>query len=305
MIEFSQLKLNTPLQPIKENLFKKHDLNLFIKRDDLIHKHISGNKWRKLKYNFEDCINKNKNRIITFGGAFSNHVVALSFAAKLYKIKTLAFIRGEKEYAKNSSLSFAIENGMELVFISRSEYKLKESSLIFKKIFSKNDYYVQEGGSNPLGERGASEIINEIKINYDYLVSAVGTGTTIFGMSKNNDNLNKKTIGILTLKNEDSIKNLIIKKKLNGIKIFSSYHFGGYAKYTEKLIDFILFFKERYNITLDPIYTGKALFAIYDLTQKGFFKKGTTIIFLHTGGIQGILGFNQMHNTRLRLLDNV
>jgi len=124
-------------------------------------------------------------------------------------------------------------------------------------------------------------------------------------MSKNNDNLNKKTIGILTLKNEDSIKNLIIKNKLNGIKIFSSYHFGGYAKYTEKLIDFILFFKERYNITLDPIYTGKALFAIYDLTQKGFFKKGTTIIFLHTGGIQGILGFNQMHNTRLRLLDNV
>mgnify|MGYP006161186225 CR=1 FL=1 len=290
------------MQPIKESLFKKHHLNLFIKRDDLIHKYISGNKWRKLKYNFEDCINKNKKRIITFGGAFSNHVVALSYAAKLYNIKALAFIRGEKEYAKNSSLSFAIKNGMELIFISRSEYRLKERSLIFKKICLTTDYYVQEGGANPLGERGVSEIVNEIKINYDYLVSAVGTGTTIFGISKNN---NKQTVGILTLKNEAFIKNSIMNKKHKGIKIFSSYHFGGYAKYTEELIDFILSFKEKHNIILDPIYTGKALFGIYDLTKRGFFNKGTTIVFLHTGGIQGILGFNEMNKTRLRLLDNV
>lgn len=290
------------MQPIKESLFKKHDLNLFIKRDDLIHRHISGNKWRKLKYNFEDCINKNKNRIITFGGAFSNHVVALSYAAKLYNIKSLAFIRGEKEYAKNSSLSFAIENGMQLIFISRSEYRLKERSLIFNKTFLKNDYYVEEGGANLLGEKGVSEIIKEININYDYLVSAVGTGTTVFGISKNN---NKQTVGILILKNQAFIKNLIINQKHKGIKIFSSYHFGGYAKYTKELIDFILSFKEKHNIILDPIYTGKALFGIYDLTKRGFFKKGSTIIFLHTGGAQGILGFNEMNNTRLRLLDNI
>lgn len=278
--------------------------NVFIKRLDLIHPHINGNKWFKLKYNIQFAKENNYKTILTFGGAYSNHIYATSAAGNKFNFETIGIIRGEEHLPLNPTLSFAVSNGMQLVYISRSDYRKKnlpEFSEWIKKKFG-DVFVVPEGGSNLLAIKGASEIPSLIEIDYDYLVTACGTAGTISGLICGSDE-RKRILGISVLRGADFL-NLNVEKftrEFSG-KAFSNwmmnhnYHFGGYAKINRELILFIKQIEELNDIILDPIYTGKMLFAVYDLAKRNYFDSTTNIVCLHTGGQQGIEGMKSKMN---------
>ena len=279
-------------------------INLFIKRDDLLHPQISGNKWRKLKYNLLEIKETNKQQLLTFGGAFSNHIAAVAAAGKEYNVPTVGIIRGEKMELLNPTLAFVKEMGMHLKFISRTQYKQKNDPLFLKELQAEfGDFYcLPEGGSNELAVKGCREIISEIEQQMDglpdYFCVCCGTGGTIAGMIAELKG-HSKVIGFSALKGnflQEEVVNLLAKSDIpeyNNWEINTDYHFGGYAKWKPPLIDFINQFKRNHNIPLDPIYTGKMFYGIFDLMKNGFFEKGATIVAVHTGGLQGIEGFNQ------------
>ena len=285
---------------------RKH-LEISIKREDLIHKEVSGNKLRKLKYNLEKAKKENHSEIITFGGAFSNHICATAAAGKLLGIKTIGFIRGEELKGKqktNPTLSFASNSGMTLVYISRADYKLKTKSNVFKGFTSNltKPFIIPEGGTNKLAIKGCMEILNEDTKHYDYICTSVGTGGTISGII-NASEKHQEIIGFSALKG-DFLKEDISKfaSKDNWV-LNTDYHFGGYAKINKELIEFINTFKATHNIPLDPIYTGKMLFGIKDLISKDYFKVNSKILVIHTGGLQGIEGMNKtLINKKLPLI---
>ena len=209
-------------------------------------------------------------------------------------------IRGERIEPLNPTLQFAESNGMQLHFVTRSAYRNKYQPEFIQKLKSKFDdfFLVPEGGSNALAVKGCAEIIDEIDIDYDYVCSAIGTGGTLAGLILGTNNYGK-VLGFPALKGGDFLQKDIVNLLDNNAnnytnwQLITDYHFGGYAKFKPELIDFINDFKRQFNIQLEPIYTGKMLFGIFDLIQKDFFEKGTTIIAIHTGGLQGIDGFNQ------------
>lgn len=272
--------------------------NVFIKREDLIHPEISGNKWRKLKYNLLEAERLQKKTLLTFGGAYSNHIYSVAAAGKEYGFKTIGFIRGEAYNPLNPTLSFAEANGMELRYLNRTDYKNRNNINFQNDIIKQfNDaYLIPEGGSNSLAVKGCAEIINDIEIEFDYICCACGTGGTLAGIIAGLKNT-RNSIGFSILKgggflNED-VKNLIKDyngKEFNNWEIILDYHFGGYAKINYELINFIGDFEKANKIQLDPVYTGKMFFGIRDLIIKGYFKKHDKIIAVHTGGIQGIEG---------------
>lgn len=276
-------------------------VELYIKREDLIHPFVSGNKFRKLKYNLEEAKKKNKCILLTFGGAFSNHIVATAVAGNLNGFKTIGIIRGEElandiqnTLANNSTLREAYKNGMTFEFVSREEYRNKSNEEFINRLKEKfGDFYlIPEGGTNDLAIRGCEEILTQEDANFDYICCAIGTGGTISGLV-NSAKMHQKVIGFPALKGgflKDEINQFVKKENWN---LQTNYHFGGYAKYNEDLIRFINSFKKETNVLLDPIYTGKMLFGILDLIKKDKFKKGSRILAIHTGGIQGIEGFNQ------------
>ena len=276
-------------------------VELYIKREDLIHPFVSGNKFRKLKYNLEEAKKKNKCILLTFGGAFSNHIVATAVAGNLNGFKTIGIIRGEElandiqnTLANNSTLREAHKNGMTFEFVSREEYRNKSNEEFINRLKEKfGDFYlIPEGGTNDLAIRGCEEILTQEDANFDYICCAIGTGGTISGLV-NSAKMHQKVIGFPALKGgflKDEINQFVKKENWN---LQTNYHFGGYAKYNEDLIRFINSFKKETNVLLDPIYTGKMLFGILDLIKKDKFKKGSRILAIHTGGIQGIEGFNQ------------
>ncbi|MBU2491064.1 MAG: pyridoxal-phosphate dependent enzyme [Bacteroidetes bacterium] len=272
--------------------------NVFIKREDLIHPEISGNKWRKLKYNLLEAERLQKKTLLTFGGAYSNHIYSVAAAGKEYGFKTIGFIRGEAYNPLNPTLSFAEANGMELRYLNRADYK-NINSINFQNDIIKqfNDaYLIPEGGSNSLAVKGCAEIINDIEIEFDYICCACGTGGTLAGITAGLKNT-RNSIGFSILKGggflKEDVKNLIKNyngKEFNNWDIILDYHFGGYAKINYELINFIGDFEKTNKIQLDPVYTGKMFFGIRDLIIKGYFKKHDKIIAVHTGGIQGIEG---------------
>lgn len=272
--------------------------NVFIKREDLIHPEISGNKWRKLKYNLLEAERLQKKTLLTFGGAYSNHIYSVAAAGKEYGFKTIGFIRGEAYNPLNPTLSFAEANGMELRYLNRADYKNRNNINFQNDIIKQfNDaYLIPEGGSNSLAVKGCAEIINDIEIEFDYICCACGTGGTLAGITAGLQN-NRKSIGFSILKGggflKEDVKNLIKNyngKEFNNWDIILDYHFGGYAKINYELINFIGDFEKTNKIQLDPVYTGKMFFGIQDLIIKGYFKKHDKIIAVHTGGIQGIEG---------------
>ncbi len=290
----------TIIQQINDPLFEEHKISLFIKREDLLHEHISGNKWHKLKYNIQEAKNKKQKTILTFGGAYSNHIAATAYAGKLYNINTIGIIRGEKHDTLNHTLKFAKDNGMQLNFISRQEYRNKKNTEYVKSLRDAfGDFYlIPEGGNNVFALKGCAEMLEQTKNDYDYYTVSCGTGATLAGMSIGL-NENKKIIGFSALKggdffNED-IKNAIAQYnsffgsncKGENFKIMTEYHFGAYAKITSELLDFVKNFKIKHNVPLDYIYTGKMMFGIYDLIKNNYFKKGSKILAIHTGGLQG------------------
>ncbi len=287
------LVLNKPiLQPLNDALFKEKKLNVFVLRDDLIHPFISGNKWRKLKYNIEEFQKTGKECLITFGGAYSNHIVATACAGKEFGIKTIGIIRGEELNEKtNPALLFASESGMKLVFVSREEYKsLRQQDLpvqsIIPELRTKNFELLQEGGSNSLAVKGCEEIIRDIPVDFDYICCACGTGTTLAGII-NGLKKNQQAIGVAVLKGAEFLADEVKKYpgEKNNFNLIYDYHFGGYAKSTKELDTFCKSFIEQTLIPIEPVYTGKLFFGIYDLIKKGFFPEDKTIVLVHTGGV--------------------
>ena len=296
--ELKYINENTPLEKVNDPLLSERKISLFIKREDLNHPHMSGNKWHKLKYNLQNAINEDKGTLLTFGGAYSNHIYAVAAAGKIFNLRTIGIIRGEEHLPLNPTLSFAVENGMQIYYIDRKSYRKKESSEIINQLQEKfGDYYLlPEGGTNELAVKGCSEIISKIDIDFDYICCPCGTGGTLAGLISGL-NGNKFALGFAVLKGASFLKDNVnsLLKNFNESSFLNwhvnlDYHFGGYARTNSILLDFVNRFTSITKILVEPIYTGKMLFGIYDLAEKGCFEEGSQIIAVHTGGLQGLKG---------------
>lgn len=278
---------------LSDLLLTQKQIRLSILRLDKIHPVISGNKWFKLTYYLADARSKGCTTILTFGGAYSNHIAAAAFAAKLYGFQSIGLIRGEAPQVWSHTLREAQSNGMSLQFLSRADYNLyKRNGLepALKERFG-NAYVIPEGGMGLLGVKGAAEIVGSVNIsNYTHVISAVGTGTTIAGLL-NKTTVSQQIVGISSMKNNNSLFSeieLLFNRSLPGrFHLVNDYHFGGYAKYTGALIQWMNHFYGMHHIPLDFVYTGKMMFGIFDLAGKGFFPPGSHILAIHTGGLQG------------------
>jgi len=282
-------------------------VKLFIRREDLIHPFVSGNKFRKLKYNLIQAKKENQTTLLTFGGAFSNHIAATAYAGREQGFDTIGIIRGEELASKineNPTLKFAQNCGMKFVFVSRETYKLKnfQEYLLELKQSLDSFYLIPEGGTNELAIKGCEEILVEKDKKYDFICCAIGTGGTISGVI-NSSYSHQKILGFSSLKG-DFLKEDICKfAKNTNWDLISHYHFGGYGKVSNELILFINEFYIKNAIPLDPIYTGKMVFGVLDLIKKGFFPENSKILLIHTGGIQGIQGMNiKLKNKNLQTI---
>lgn len=272
--------------------------DLFVLREDRIHPEISGNKYRKLKYNLEAFSQGNYESILSFGGAYSNHIAALAAAGREFKIPTIGIIRGEELKDKiqgNPTLSYAKQNGMRLEFVSRTTYREKNQPKFLEELRMKfgNVYILPEGGTNEMAIKGCEEILGKHTAEFDYICCAVGTGGTIRGIL-NSALPHQKVLGFPALKDSEFLKNEINQVgKRSNFDWINNFHFGGYGKYSTELIDFINEFKNQYNVPLEPIYTGKMFYGIVQLMKEKFFPVDSKILAVHTGGLQGIEGINQ------------
>lgn len=298
-----------PLQQVNVDFLEEKNIQLFVLREDLIHPSISGNKWRKLLYNLQESKIQEKNQLLTFGGAYSNHIAATAAAGKQFGFKTIGIIRGEEHLPLNPTLQLAVENGMQLKYISRSLYKEEKYNISFLQEMKTEfgDFYlIPEGGSNAFAVKGCTEILKNINIDYDVICCACGTGGTITGIIAA-ANETKEIIGFPALKGGEFLKNDIqqllanyqlqfdIKISVKNWSLITDYHFGGYAKTNTELIDFVNDFYQKQNIPLDLIYTGKMLYGILHLAKTSSKFNGKKIVAVHTGGLQGNKGFTNIH----------
>jgi 1-aminocyclopropane-1-carboxylate deaminase len=279
----------TPIQEIYDPLFEKAGVRVLVKREDLNHPYISGNKWWKLKFNLEEAMKLGHDTLLTFGGAYSNHIYASAAAANEFGLKSIGIIRGEEALPLNATLSFARRKGMELNYVSREAYRRKSEQSFISDLRSRfgNFYLIPEGGTNELAVKGVEEFSQTLGSDFDCICCAVGTGGTIAGLIEGLKDT-KQVIGISVLKNgeflTESVKALL-DNSYSCWSINTKYHFGGYAKKTTELLAFIQQFEAKCKINVDSIYMGKMMFAVFDLIGKGFFQRGTTILILHSGGL--------------------
>lgn len=291
------LKVQTENQKVNLPVLEEKKITLFIKREDKIHPLISGNKYRKLKYNIKKAKLAQYNTLLTFGGAYSNHIVATAYAASENGLKSVGIIRGEElafKWKGNPTLVKASELGMQLKFVSREDYRNKHESHFIAQIREEfgHVYVLPEGGTNNLAIKGCEEILTKEDRHFDIICSSVGTGGTIIGII-NSIATEQRVVGFPSLKG-DFLKEDICKFATSTRwKLQMEYHFGGYGKVSAALIHFINDFKQETQIPLDPIYTGKMMFGILDLVKKDKFVPGTKILAIHTGGLQGIAGMNK------------
>lgn len=280
--------------PVNIDKLKKQG-NISILRLDLLDHEASGNKLFKLRYNIAEAKNLGKDKILTFGGAYSNHIYATAAVAKKENISSIGIIRGEAINPLNETLSYAASQGMDLHFISRSDYRRKGRKDFLQQLRQKfgNFYLLPEGGSNILAVKGVAEIIDYVNGNFDLWVLPVGTGGTLAGIVTGLKG-EAGALGISALKGAYDLKENVASLLRNfpnapgaDWQINHDYHFGGYAKMTEELYTFILEFKDQEGILLDPIYTGKMMYAIYDLIRSGEIPAEKKILAIHTGGLQG------------------
>jgi len=298
---------NARLDLIKTDFFQNQGIELYLKREDLLHPQISGNKWRKLFYNLKEAKRAGFRKLLTFGGAFSNHVYAAAAAGKEYGFETIGVIRGEEKVPLNNTLNFAKEQGMHLHFVTRGEYcSMTRNNLIgnLKAKFG-SFYLIPEGGTNGLAVKGCIEILRDIDVPFDYICTPCGTGGTLAGLVAGLAG-KRYAIGFSALKGGEFLNREVtglVKGTENhyfkDFKIITDYHFGGYAKIDAELIDFIRYFKRQLGIQLDPIYTGKMMFGIFEMIKSGNFPARSKIIALHTGGLQGIAGMEKRYKVSL------
>ncbi|WP_158796733.1 1-aminocyclopropane-1-carboxylate deaminase/D-cysteine desulfhydrase [Pedobacter sp. L105] len=283
--------LNSPLQQLKHSRLS----NLWMKRDDLIDPYISGNKWRKLKYLLKDAAEKNKNHLVTFGGAYSNHLVATAAAAARSGLQATAFVRGEEVI--NEMLVLCKLYGMQLIFTDRETYKDKVAC--YRKYFGENTdtYFIDEGGASTEAVKGCAELISELPADVEHIFCAAGTGTTAAGILKGIQEAGWKTKlhVIPVLKSGNFIREEINKyvAVTDHLLLHTDYHFGGYAKTQPALLEFMKQFIANHGILIDPVYTAKMCFAIQDLTTQNYFKNEEKIVAIHTGGLLGIMGMKE------------
>lgn len=281
----------SPVEQIFDPLFTEKEVEVFVKRDDMIHPFISGNKWRKLKYILANAEKLNKKHLVTFGGAFSNHLLATACAGAKFRFQTTGVVRGEE--VENEVLILCRLFGMRLLFTDRLSYRDKISFFTEHFQNDKEAIFIDEGGAGELGVKGCSELLSELLQPYDHIFCAAGTGTTAAGIIKSIDAKAALSVHVIpVLKAGSFIATEIEKYTANSFQLHLEYHFGGYAKTTPKLLSFIRSFCKSTGILIEPVYTGKMFFALYDLIKNDSFSPGSKILAIHTGGLTGILGMS-------------
>ena len=291
------------IEKIEHPLFAKKKVEVYVKRDDLLHEVISGNKWRKLKYNLETLNNDGANGALTFGGSYSNHIHAFAYACYLHNIPCVGVIRGEANYAENFTLRWAAHWGMRLHFVDRKTYRRRfEVSYIEELNGLFPDFsIIPEGGSNTLAIPGVAEVIKELnqQINFDTLMTPVGSGGTLAGLISGDSTPNckpHKILGIAVLKQAEylnkEIHNLLPPHahSHNNWQLLTNFHRGGYGKFSSIDAQRIIEFNQITGIIFEPVYSGKMILALLDLLEDGYFTANERIVLLHTGGLQGLGG---------------
>jgi len=287
-----ELEIFSPVHQLQHPLFDEKGLKVFIKRDDLIHPIISGNKWRKLKYTLIKAQSEGKNHLVTFGGAYSNHLLATAAAAAKFGFKATGIVRGEA--VQNDTLFMCDLHGMQLIFTDRESYRDKPA--LFNKYFADDmdAFFIDEGGASAEAAKGCSELVDELPQTYDHIFCASGTGTTAAGIINGiqQHQLSTRFHAVPVFKNGEFIRGEINQYLTTptDYDLHTDYHFGGYGKTTPELIGFVKEFVAATGILIEPIYTGKMLYALFDLARKNYFKPGDQILAIHSGGIWGVLG---------------
>ena len=279
LFEKTILKLPSPIQELNHSIFKEAEIKVYVKRDDLIHPIISGNKWRKLSEYIGIAKENPELPLLSFGGAYSNHLYALAYVGNQLKIQTIGIVRGDElTYTSNPYLTQMHEWGMKLYFVNRKQYKLKNSQLNEKVLL------IPEGGYGELGINGIKQLVNEITpLDPTHIITAVGTGTTALGIRKFWD---KPIYGILTLNNLAEIQRHENEFNITGNIWLEDYIMGKYAKESDIINNFCATFENAHQVQIEPIYTGKMFYGLYDLIQKKHFPRGSKILALHNGGIK-------------------
>jgi 1-aminocyclopropane-1-carboxylate deaminase len=285
---------SSPLVYINDALFDQHHVELWVKRDDLLHPIISGNKWRKLKYTLDDALSLGMHTVVSMGGRYSNHLHALAYAGKLLGLKTIGIVRGEPPELLTPTLRDVQDWGMTLKFVSRTEYRALRQYKAFDSFpdLEPQHYWLPEGGAQILALRGVAEMVGEINMAYDTVCVPCGTGATLAGIAGAVAG-NVSVLGFAALKNAEFLRTdvaALLAQPLNNWHINLAYHFGGYAQTNASLLAFIEAFELHTKISLEAVYTGKMMYGLYDLVRKGYFKPGQRIIAIHTGGLQGKKG---------------
>lgn len=282
-----------PVVELHDELFVKHGLQVFIKREDLLHPQVSGNKFRKLKFNLQAAVERGYAGVLSFGGARSNHIHALAFAAQQCGLSSIGIIRGEAKYAANPTLSDARHWGMQLEFVDRETYRRRSDANWLAQLQQRYPgmYMIPEGGSNALALKGMAELWHDLDEAYDFVVTAAGSAGTAAGLLSACPATTR--ILVVPVLKGDFVR-LAISELIGGediqmqrSEIIDGYHGGGYARMTPELRAFMQTFEERHGIALDPIYTAKMVRAIYSEIRAGCFARGSRILLIHTGGLQG------------------
>ncbi|MBC6608570.1 1-aminocyclopropane-1-carboxylate deaminase/D-cysteine desulfhydrase [Hymenobacter sp. BT188] len=296
------------LQELNEPAAHRRGIRLILLRDDLTHSELPGNKWRKLKYNLLEARAQGHHTLLTFGGAFSNHLAAVAAAGRLYDFRTIGIVRGEPTSPLNPTLTQAAANGMTLRYLARDTYQRKQEPAFQAELLQQTGsaYILPEGGTNELALRGCAELVTELsaQTSFDTLCVACGTGGTLGGFLTALKP-QQQAVGIAALKNGGFLQDDIYALATAAGQIITApwsvqthYHFGGYARFSPELMTFIQQFQQRHEVLLDPLYTGKLLYGILDLLQQDYFAAGSTVVAVHTGGLQAWAGFRARFERR-------
>jgi len=294
-----------PIERINLEVFKNKNIEVYLQRDDLLHKDVSGNKWRKLKYVLEQYDKSTYNGIVSFGGSYSNHLAATAAACCLLDIPFVAYIRGEEPKDLNDTLQFLISQNAEIKWINRLEFRtLRNENWPNPDPENYKDYYVlPEGGYSNLGIKSCMEISKNWISDFNYACCSIGTGTTFSGMVNGLINTGTKSIGFIMLKDQGYLTNDIKDMTTHDNYILNrTYHFNGFGKVNDELVEFLNDFYRKTEIPLDPIYTGKMMYGIVKLANEDYFEPNSKVIAIHTGGLQGIKGCNEIRKKKKKSL---
>ncbi|MCC5650407.1 pyridoxal-phosphate dependent enzyme [Nostoc sp. XA013] len=318
-----------PIQQINSKIARNAGVDLYVLRLDLMHPFVNGNKWFKLKYNLLDAKEKNFTTLLTFGGAYSNHIYATAAAGNLFGFRTIGVIRGEERLPLNPTLSFAVQQGMQIVYLNRGMYRQRNTAALEEYLQQRfgEVFIIPEGGSNLNGVRGCTEIIADAMPTvvtelcrsrsvsqrsagytyaFDHICVACGTATTLAGIALSLHE-GQRAIAFPVLKNgaflAPQIESLLTNYLAFGLpspysspaswELVCDYHFGGYAKVNNELLLFSQQFTEQHGVPLDYVYTAKMFYGVMDLLQQEFFSKGDRLLLIHTGGLQGNVGMEE------------